>query len=80
MLSAAVMRHRIDCSNIEHAIPNFDGEDRSHGVRDFSRIFEDIMEMVKADETFKLLAPKYIKDVEDENESRFSDSSKRRLG
>lgn len=50
---AAVMRRRIDFSDIEHAIPNFDGEDRSHDVGDFLRVFEDIMEMVKADDTLR---------------------------
>lgn len=53
---AANISRRIDFSDIEHAIPDFDGEDKSHDVRDFVRAFENIMIMVRADETYKLLA------------------------
>lgn len=53
---AANVHRRIDFSDVEHAIPDFSGDDKSHDVRDFIRAFEDIMTMVRADETYKLLA------------------------
>lgn len=51
----AVHRH-ITFSDIEYAIPDFTGNDRSHDVRDFIRGFEEIMLLSKADDSFKLLA------------------------
>lgn len=37
-------------------MPEFTGNDRSHDVREFLKLFEDIMIISRADETFKLLS------------------------
>lgn len=50
------VHRQITFSDIEYAIPDFTGDDRSHDVRDFIRGFEDIMLLSNADDSFKLLA------------------------
>lgn len=53
---ANTSHRRIDFSDIEYSIPNFSGDDRGHDVRDFLRVFEEVMTLTQADETFKSLA------------------------
>lgn len=53
---AGVSNRRILFEDIEYAIPQFCGDDRSHDVRDFIRVFEEVMTLTRADETFKMLA------------------------
>lgn len=47
---------RIDYRDIEHAIIKFSGDDATHDVRTFLRSFEEMMELINADETFRLLS------------------------
>lgn len=54
--TAASFNRRIGFSDIEHAIIDFTGDDRSFDVRDFITNFEDVVHMVDADDSFKLLA------------------------
>lgn len=54
--AAATASRRVGFRDIEYAIPDFTGDDRTHDVGDFVKGFEDIMSMVNADDPFKLLA------------------------
>lgn len=53
--TVAEIGRRTDFGDVEYAIPSFDGDDRSFDVRDFVRMFEEIMTIIRADEVFKLL-------------------------
>lgn len=48
--------HRIDYCDIEHAIIKFSGDDATHDVQTFLRSFEEMMQLISANETFRLLS------------------------
>lgn len=54
--TAGVRNHRLTFGDIEYAIMDYTGDDRSIDIRDFLKLFEDILTMAQADESFKLLA------------------------
>lgn len=55
-IPAAYANRRVNFSGIEFAIPEYTGEDRSHDVHDFFNIFDNVMNSVTADDTFRLIA------------------------
>lgn len=53
--SKFLKKSHISYQTIENSIVKFSGDDRSHGIHEFLRSFDDVMLTIDADETFRMI-------------------------